>query len=186
MEVVSPASLDEALQVKARHPDAVPIQGGTDVMVELNFDRRRPEVLLNLNDVPELMYEMNNPKPARPRKVADMTHRAAGLDSGLNARRSKTIADALQTHGYDPAAAITRVTAALREGDIMLLEMQTDGPADGSDDLVPIEWESASYDAIRIAVGMGIVVVEAAGTGSHGRKANDEPPFAHASPDARR
>ena len=32
----------------------MPIQGGTDVMVELNFDRRRPEVLLNLNEVPEL------------------------------------------------------------------------------------------------------------------------------------
>jgi CO/xanthine dehydrogenase FAD-binding subunit len=32
----------------------VPIQGGTDVMVELNFDRRRPEVLLNLNEVAEL------------------------------------------------------------------------------------------------------------------------------------
>ena len=58
-----------------------------------------------LNDAPELMYEMNDPQPARPRKVADMTHRAAGLDRGLNARRSKTIADALATHGYDPAAA---------------------------------------------------------------------------------
>src|SRR5207237_9601063 len=54
VEVVSPRSLDEALRVKAGHPDAVPIQGGTDVMVELNFDRRRPEVLLNLNEVPEL------------------------------------------------------------------------------------------------------------------------------------
>src|SRR5581483_2312581 len=54
MEVVSPRSLDEALHVKAEHPEAVPIQGGTDVMVELNFDRRRPEVLLNLNEVPEL------------------------------------------------------------------------------------------------------------------------------------
>jgi CO/xanthine dehydrogenase FAD-binding subunit len=54
MEVISPRSLDEALRVKAEHPDAVPIQGGTDVMVELNFDRRRPEVLLNLNEVPEL------------------------------------------------------------------------------------------------------------------------------------
>jgi CO/xanthine dehydrogenase FAD-binding subunit len=54
MEVVSPRSLDEALRIKAEHPDAVPIQGGTDVMVELNFDRRRPEVLLNLNEVPEL------------------------------------------------------------------------------------------------------------------------------------
>lgn len=54
MDVVSPASLEEALRVKADHPDAVPIQGGTDVMVELNFDRRRPGVLLNLNEVPEL------------------------------------------------------------------------------------------------------------------------------------
>jgi CO/xanthine dehydrogenase FAD-binding subunit len=54
MDVLTPRSLDEALEVKARHPDAVPIQGGTDVMVELNFDRRRPEVLLNLNEVAEL------------------------------------------------------------------------------------------------------------------------------------
>ena len=54
MEVVSPRSLDEALQVKAEHPGAVPIQGGTDVMVDLNFDRCRPEVLLNLNEIPEL------------------------------------------------------------------------------------------------------------------------------------
>lgn len=54
MDVVSPRSLDEALRLKAEHPEAVPIQGGTDVMIELNFDRRRPEVLLNLNEVAEL------------------------------------------------------------------------------------------------------------------------------------
>ena len=54
MEVVSPRSLAEALRVKAEHPGAVPIQGGTDLMVDLNFDRRRPEVLLNLNEVAEL------------------------------------------------------------------------------------------------------------------------------------
>ncbi len=54
MEAVSPRSLDEALRLKAEHPDAVPIDGGTDVMVELNFDRRRPELLLDLNQVPEL------------------------------------------------------------------------------------------------------------------------------------
>ena len=54
MEVVSPNSLEEALRLKAEHPEAVPIQGGTDVMVELNFDRRRPDLLLNLNEVPEL------------------------------------------------------------------------------------------------------------------------------------
>src|SRR5262245_56694601 len=54
MEVLSPRSLDDALRLKAEHPDAVPIAGGTDLMVELNFDRRRPDVILNLADVPEL------------------------------------------------------------------------------------------------------------------------------------
>jgi CO/xanthine dehydrogenase FAD-binding subunit len=54
VEVLSPRSLGEALALKAEQPDARPIQGGTDVMVELNFDRTRPQVLLNLNEVPEL------------------------------------------------------------------------------------------------------------------------------------
>lgn len=40
--------------MKAERKDAVPIQGGTDVMVTLNFDRARPETILNLNDVAEL------------------------------------------------------------------------------------------------------------------------------------
>lgn len=54
MEVLTPHTLDEALRVKADHPGAWPIQGGTDVMVALNFDRGRPDVLLNLNEVAEL------------------------------------------------------------------------------------------------------------------------------------
>src|ERR671930_1671838 len=54
MEVLTPRSLDEALRMKAERPGAVPIQGGTDVMVELNFDRSRPEALLNLNEIAEL------------------------------------------------------------------------------------------------------------------------------------
>ena len=54
MEFLSPSSLSEALAARAEHPDAVPIMGGTDVMVELNFDRRRPPVLLDLTRVPEL------------------------------------------------------------------------------------------------------------------------------------
>ena len=40
--------------MKAEFPDAVPIQGGTDLMVALNFDRTRPERLLNLNELQEL------------------------------------------------------------------------------------------------------------------------------------
>jgi CO/xanthine dehydrogenase FAD-binding subunit len=54
VDVLTPRSLDEALRLKAEQPGAVPIQGGTDLMVELNFDRARHEVLLNLNEVTEL------------------------------------------------------------------------------------------------------------------------------------
>src|ERR671934_947701 len=42
------------MRLKAERPDARPIQGGTDVMVELNFDRTRPAAMLNLNEVAEL------------------------------------------------------------------------------------------------------------------------------------
>jgi CO/xanthine dehydrogenase FAD-binding subunit len=54
VDVLTPRSLDEALRLKSEHPDAVPIQGGTDLMVALNFDRTRPEAILNLNEVAEL------------------------------------------------------------------------------------------------------------------------------------
>ncbi|WP_433085548.1 FAD binding domain-containing protein [Dactylosporangium sp. CA-052675] len=54
MEFLSPSTWGEALAAKAEHPDAVPIAGGTDVMVELNFDRRRPPALLDLTRVREL------------------------------------------------------------------------------------------------------------------------------------
>ena len=54
MEILTPRSLAEALELKAEHPEALVIQGGTDVMVAMNFDRTRPELVLNLNEVPEL------------------------------------------------------------------------------------------------------------------------------------
>jgi CO/xanthine dehydrogenase FAD-binding subunit len=54
MEVLLPRSLDEALEMKAATPAAVPIAGGTDLMVELNFDRRRPSAILDVSRLPEL------------------------------------------------------------------------------------------------------------------------------------
>jgi CO/xanthine dehydrogenase FAD-binding subunit len=54
MDFLSPATWADALAAKAEHRDAVPIAGGTDVMVELNFDRRRPAALLDLTRIPEL------------------------------------------------------------------------------------------------------------------------------------
>ncbi|WP_017602863.1 FAD binding domain-containing protein [Nocardiopsis alkaliphila] len=54
MEFLRPSTLVEALEARSAHPDGVPIMGGTDVMVELNFDKRRPSALIDLTRVPEL------------------------------------------------------------------------------------------------------------------------------------
>ena len=40
--------------MKAAHPEALPIAGGTDVMVEVNFDRHRPEAFIDLTRIAEL------------------------------------------------------------------------------------------------------------------------------------
>src|SRR4051812_34221056 len=61
MEFLQPTTWSEALAAKAAQPKAVPIQGGTDVMVELNFDRHRPPALLDLSQVEELArWEQTN------------------------------------------------------------------------------------------------------------------------------
>jgi CO/xanthine dehydrogenase FAD-binding subunit len=55
MEFLRPTTWREALVARAEHPDAMPIAGGTDVMVELNFDKTRPAALLDLTAIDELM-----------------------------------------------------------------------------------------------------------------------------------
>lgn len=54
MEFFRPTTLSDALSLKSEHPTALCINGGTDVMVELNFDRKRPETLLDLSALAEL------------------------------------------------------------------------------------------------------------------------------------
>ena len=54
MDFLRPSNWADCLAAKAAHPDAVPIAGGTDLMVELNFDHRRPPALLDLGPVAEL------------------------------------------------------------------------------------------------------------------------------------
>jgi CO/xanthine dehydrogenase FAD-binding subunit len=54
MEVLLPDSLEEALELKAAHPEATPIAGGTDVMVQLNVEDHRPEAIIDLSRVVEL------------------------------------------------------------------------------------------------------------------------------------
>src|ERR1700694_4104474 len=54
MDFLQPTTWAEALAMKAAHPDALPIAGGTDVMVEINFDRHRPAAFLDLTRIAEL------------------------------------------------------------------------------------------------------------------------------------
>ncbi len=54
MEFLQPTTWAEALQMKLAHPEAMPIAGGTDVMVEINLDRHRPASIIDLTRVGEL------------------------------------------------------------------------------------------------------------------------------------
>jgi CO/xanthine dehydrogenase FAD-binding subunit len=54
MEFYQPSTWAEALAMKAEHPEAMPIHGGTDVMVELNLDRHRPAAIIDLTRIAEL------------------------------------------------------------------------------------------------------------------------------------
>lgn len=54
LDLVQPATWADALAAKAGRPGLLPIAGGTDVMVDLNFGRCRPEGLLDLTRISDL------------------------------------------------------------------------------------------------------------------------------------
>jgi CO/xanthine dehydrogenase FAD-binding subunit len=51
MEFFRPATWSDALAIRAGEPGALPLAGGTDVMVDINFDRARPAALLDLTGI---------------------------------------------------------------------------------------------------------------------------------------
>ena len=54
MTVLLPKSLSEATSLLAEHPDALLLAGRTDVMVEVNFNHRKPSDVIALRHVSEL------------------------------------------------------------------------------------------------------------------------------------
>jgi CO/xanthine dehydrogenase FAD-binding subunit len=54
MTVLLPTSLDEALQMLSEHPSADLLTGGTDLMVEVNFNHRKPTTVIALRQLAEL------------------------------------------------------------------------------------------------------------------------------------
>ena len=69
------------------------------------------------------------------------------------------------------AAAIRMAADLLQPGDILLIELHRAGPRFGYQlrpdqrGYIPVEWWPDDYDAIRYAIGRGVIVVEAAGNG---------------------
>lgn len=53
-DVVTPASLDEALAARARYPDSKPLGGGTDLVVNIRHGIVAPPVLIDMNRIAEL------------------------------------------------------------------------------------------------------------------------------------
>jgi CO/xanthine dehydrogenase FAD-binding subunit len=80
MELLQPATWDDALEAKAEHPEALPLWGGTDVMVELNFGRARPEAILDLTRVEEL--KQHGRENGRLRVGAGVTYTRAMAELG--------------------------------------------------------------------------------------------------------
>jgi CO/xanthine dehydrogenase FAD-binding subunit len=60
MQFMSPATWSEALAMKAAHPDAMPIAGGTDVMVEINLDRHRPAAVIDLSRAGDVTWAFDS------------------------------------------------------------------------------------------------------------------------------
>lgn len=80
MDFIQPTSLSEALAAKAANHAATPICGGTDLMVEINFGRYRPDALLDVTRVSELSgWERAN---GRVRIGAATTYAALVSDFG--------------------------------------------------------------------------------------------------------
>jgi CO/xanthine dehydrogenase FAD-binding subunit len=91
VDVLLPHSLDEALAMKAERPEALPIAGGTDVMVDVNFGRVRPAAFLDVSQVPELaVLHRENGQSFLGAGVtyATVVHELAGFKALVQASRS--------------------------------------------------------------------------------------------------
>src|SRR5215207_9439896 len=78
MDFLQPEDCEEALEARAARPGALPLWGGTDVMVDVNFGRARPEAILDLT---------------RVRALAEWEQRDGALRVGAGVSYTRAIAD---------------------------------------------------------------------------------------------
>ena len=82
----------------------------------------------------------------------------------------------LTTGSQSRAACVTAAIADSSAGDIVMLEMQADGPASGSSDYVPAEFNLSVWNAVKTGSDAGVITVAAAGNGN--QNLNDTALFA--------
>jgi serine protease len=93
--------------------------------------------------------------------------------TGVAYGASLYFAGANYADGYNVGAGITTAASSLRAGDILMIEQQIDGPnttegveqTGGEYGLVPVDWYEPYYNAVTMAVGLGIIVIETADNG---------------------
>ena len=71
-----------------------------------------------------------------------------------------------QEIGYSRINAVNESIQNSTVGDVIIYEMQQNGPAAGSEDYVPAEYHSVIWDLTKAATDSGIVIVAAAGNGN--------------------
>jgi CO/xanthine dehydrogenase FAD-binding subunit len=94
---LQPTSWAEALEARRAEPEAIAVAGGTDVMVEVNFDRSHPEALLDLGRVQELKRSTREDGMLRIGAGVTYTHLVRDLHEYLPA-----LAQAARTVGSPP------------------------------------------------------------------------------------
>jgi serine protease len=137
--------------------------------VEYSYSRTH----LDLPPVTELGPPYVDPSGSNPQHGTAVIGAMGALDNGygvtgMSYGATYYFAAANTANGYHVDAAIIAGVGALSAGDVMTLEQQAFGPGNF---LVPVEWDVTVYNAIQIAVGNGIVVVEAGA--NHGRNLDD-------------
>lgn len=72
----------------------------------------------------------------------------------------------LTTGSQSRAACVTAAIADSAAGDIVILEMQANGPGSGSSDYVPAEFSLSVWNAVKTGSDAGVITVAAAGNGN--------------------
>lgn len=72
----------------------------------------------------------------------------------------------LTTGPQSRAACVTAAIADSAAGDVVMLEMQADGPDSGSSDYVPAEFSLSVWNAVKTGSDAGVITVAAAGNGN--------------------